>query len=46
MKLIGIILFLFSSRMVASDHSHDHMDHSDMMHHSHEGHAHEELVDG
>lgn len=46
MKLIGIILFLFSSWMVASDHSHDHMDHSDMMHHSHEGHAHEELVDG
>ena len=46
MKLIGIILFLFSSWMVASDHSHDHMDHSDMMHHSHEGHVHEELVDG
>lgn len=46
MKLISIILFLFSSWMVASDHSHDHMDHSDMMHHSHEGHAHEELVDG
>ena len=46
MKLIGVFLFLFSSWAVASDHSHDHMDHSDMMHHSHEGHLHNELVDG
>ena len=46
MKLIGTFLFLFSSWAIASDHSHDHMDHSDMMHHSHEGHLHEELVDG
>ena len=46
MKLIGTFLFLFSSWAIASDHSHDHMDHSDMMHHSHEGHLHNELVDG
>jgi copper chaperone CopZ len=31
---------------MASNHSHDHMDHSDMKQHSHEGHLHEELVDG
>ena len=46
MKLIGVFLFLFSSWAVALDQSHDHMDHSDMMHHSHEGHLHNELVDG
>ena len=46
MKLIGVFLFLFSSWAVASDHSNDHMDHSDMMHHSHEGHLHEQMVDG
>jgi copper chaperone CopZ len=47
MKLAITILFLFSSSLaIASDHSHDHMNHSDLMHHSHEGHLHEELVDG
>ena len=47
MKLAITILFLLSSSLaIASDHSHDHMNHSDMMHHSHEGHLHEELVDG
>ena len=46
MKLIGVFLFLFSSWAVASDHSNDQMDHSGMMHHSHEGHLHEKLVDG
>jgi copper chaperone CopZ len=47
MKLTITILFLLSSSLaIASDHSHDHMNHSDMMHHSHEGHLHEELVDG
>ena len=46
-KLAITILFLLSSSLaIASDHSHDHMNHSDMMHHSHEGHLHEELVDG
>ena len=47
MKLAITILFLLSSsQAIASDHSHDHMNHSDIMHHSHEGHLHEELVDG
>lgn len=47
MKQAITILFLLSSSLaIASDHSHDHMNHSDMMHHSHEGHLHEELVDG
>lgn len=47
MKLAITILFLLSSSLaIASDHSHDHMNHSDIMHHSHDGHLHEELVDG
>jgi copper chaperone CopZ len=47
MKLAITILFLLSSsKAIASDHSHDHMNHSDIMHHSHDGHLHEELVDG
>ena len=46
MRLISIILFLFASCGMASNHSHDHKDHSDMTQHSHEGHLHEKLVDG
>ena len=45
MKLLITTLFIVSSWAMASE-PHDHDGHLDMMHHSHEGHLHNELVDG
>ena len=45
MKLLMITLFIVSSWTMASE-PHNHDGHSGMMHHSHEGHLHNELVDG
>ena len=45
MKLLITTLFIVSSWTMASE-PHNHDGHSDMMHHSHEGHLHNELVDG
>ena len=45
MKLLITTLFIVSSWAMASE-PHDHDGHSDTMHHSHEGHLHNELVDG
>ncbi|MDA0775201.1 MAG: heavy metal-associated domain-containing protein [Proteobacteria bacterium] len=45
MKLLIKTLFIFSSWAMASE-PHNDDSHSDMMHHSHEGHLHNELVDG
>ena len=45
MKLLITTLFIVSSWAMASE-PHDYDGHSDMIHHSHERHLHNELVDG
>ena len=45
MKLFITTLIIVSSWTMASE-PHNHDGHPDMMHHSHEGHLHNELVDG
>ena len=41
-----ILLLLVFTSMTWGENPHDHDGHSDMMHHSHEGHLHDKLVDG